>query len=419
MDLTVLHNLILASGGFAFDFECVDSEGRPTKNPLVSRPTLISFATGKPVKTAVYAWDDEKSRFLRYLLRTPGLISVVHYGYYDYFVAHFRGVIDLRDAQATLSDSRMIWWALDEEKDLGLKELAASQLGHKMTGFKEVTKTSATLLRIKDLRKQLKMMPKEANKQLKLKKAELKSEGKTKAEIKTLMEWYVAQAEATIRNETDNIETEIARLELLSQREFEAYAADDAKHCWLLFRAGKAEWTRQKMLDKLDMLHENYRQSLLMTVHGAHIDLDKAAQIRKETEDILADIRSEVYDLAKQEFNLSSSIQIAYVLYHDLGITPPKDTPRLCYAKVANEPWAYSSDNETLKLISHPVAQKIQDYRAANTVYKNFIIGLPKQAKADPYRQNRVRVVFNSTGTVTGRWSSSSSWEEKEKGKRK
>ena len=34
-------------GGFAYDFECVDAEGRPCKEAMLSRPILLSLA---PVK---------------------------------------------------------------------------------------------------------------------------------------------------------------------------------------------------------------------------------------------------------------------------------------------------------------------------------------------------------------------------------
>ena len=138
--LDALYNIIKLHKAFAFDFEAVDSEGRPTTDTKVARPTLLSFATGYPIAKAVCLdWSEEAGQFLRKLLLDPELTAVCHFGNYDVMLAHWFGIVDVREIRAKLSDTFLLCWMEQEESDegLGLKEQVLKHLGYKMTEFKE------------------------------------------------------------------------------------------------------------------------------------------------------------------------------------------------------------------------------------------------------------------------------------------
>jgi len=429
--LRILYNLIERSKGFAFDFEAVDRvTGKPTVNPLVARPTLLSIATGTTKVVAMcMEWGKEAEGYLRYLLSQPHLTAVAHYGNYDFPVAHWNG-IDLEESKATWADTRLLCWLQSEESDLGLKDQAMQQLGYKMQGFKSANESDFAQ-RAKALRKEIKRLPIEMRKQIKDITRDLKAELKEtkhaidvawsdlpQKEINAKKQAAAADTMTEIDNASANIavlgkqrevdiETLIKENEGLAWKVFRKYAVDDAKQTWRLYRKLQGWVRREKLLRWLAVELSNYRQSIMMGIRGAYVDQDLATEMIDVSEPLLAEFRANVFNMAKREFNLNSAVDMAEVLYRDLGIAPIPGTGRSRLPALVDKTWGFNADKEALERIDHPIGQAILDYRSVYTIFSNFMTGFLKQAQEDPQGKSRVHVNFNSTGTVTGRWSSS------------
>ncbi len=431
-ELRILYNLIERSKGFAFDFEAVDREtGKPTVNPLVARPTLLSISTGTTKVVAMcLEWSEEAKKYLQYLLGQPHLTAVAHYGNYDFPVAHWNG-IDLEKSKATWSDTRLLCWLQFEEDDLGLKNQVMKHLAHKMQSFKSAAE-SEFAKRAKDLKTELKRLPIEMRKQLQAEKRELREQLKetktaidatfkgelTATEIRTkkkeataAMAVYVERAEAGLqqaaKDREGDLHTLIKENTALAWKMFRKYAVDDAKQTWRLYKKMHSWVLREKLGRWLGVELANYRQSILMGIRGAYVDQDLARKMIDVSAPLLEEFQANVFNMAKQEFNLNSAVQMAEVLYRDLGISPLPGTGRSNLPGLRDKPWGYNADKEVLERIDHPIGRAILDFRSVYTIFSNFMKGFLKQAQEDPLDKSRVHVNFNSTGAKTGRWSSS------------
>lgn len=430
-ELRILYNLIERSGGFAFDFEATDEKGRPTTDPLRAKPTLLSIATGtRKVSSVCLEWSERAKKYLRYLLSRSELTAVAHYGNFDFPVAHWNGV-DLEVSKATWSDTRLLCWMQSEEEDLGLKSQIEKHFGYKMSSFKSASE-SEFAQKAQSLKKELERLPVEMRKTLKSIKAELKAElkeekraidqewrGKIKTkEISAKKKEATAEMEKALAAATESVEKSfeerakvlkgiIKNSEDLAWQNFRKYAIDDAKQTWRLYQKMMRWVKKEKLSQWLDVELANYRQSILMGLRGAYIDQSMAKKMIAVSKPILEEFEATIFNMAKREFNVRSSAQLAEVLYRDLGVKPPPGTGRSNLPAIKNEPWGYNADREVLERIDHPIGQAILNYRSVHTIFSNFMKGFLEQAKNDPLGKSRIHVNFNSTGTVTGRWSSS------------
>jgi DNA polymerase-1 len=188
---------------------------------------------------------------------------------------------------------------------------------------------------------------------------------------------------------------------------FRKYAVDDAKQTWRLYRKTR-RWVHRAKMDRwLGVELANYRQSIMMGIRGSYVDQRIAEEMIGISTPLIEEFQANVYNMAKQEFNLNSAVQMAEVLYRDLGIRPLPGTGRSNLPGLVDKPWGYNADKEVLERIDHPIGQAILDFRSVYVIFSNFMQGFLKQAREDPLGKSRVHVNFNSTGTVTGRWSSS------------
>ncbi|MBQ8137808.1 MAG: DNA polymerase I, partial [Clostridia bacterium] len=103
----------------------------------------------------------------------------------------------------------------------------------------------------------------------------------------------------------------------------------------------------------------------------------------------------EIFDLTNvPPFNLNSPQQLGKVLFETLGLRGGKKTSR-----------GYSTDAETLEGLrdQHPAIDKILEYRQVVKLTSTYIDALIDKRGPD----GRIRSMFDQTGTVTGRISSS------------
>ena len=104
-------------------------------------------------------------------------------------------------------------------------------------------------------------------------------------------------------------------------------------------------------------------------------------------------LTAEIFDLCGQTFNLNSTQQLGKVLFEDLGLPPVKKTKT-----------GYSTSAEVLEKLrpSHPVIDKILEYRQLTKLNSTYVEGLGKVIAAD----GRIHTSFQNTVTATGRLSS-------------
>lgn len=427
-------NVAKFTGGFAFDFESVDAQGRPTTDPMVARPVLLSLATGRhrPYRAMCMEWNQEASEFLRGLLKQPDLTAVAHYHNYDLMQAHWIGCVDIHAVKASIADTRILCWLYNEEEDLDLKTQVWKKLHHRMVSFKEATSGSEFNVAISILQNELEGLSKEfrlktvalrrqVRETIRARKHEIEAlRGQLKGkEINEKKKQVAAELEAECNRDIAEIENytqqktvlllaKIEQNQQLQAKLFKKYAIDDAIQCWRLYLK-MMRWVRKEKLEHWLVIEEaNHKRAMIMTADGALVNQDKTVALQRRSEPLLEEFKADIFNIAKRQFKVNSNKELPEVLYKDLGIVPPAGTKPSKCASIAGEPWAFSTRTEVLQRIDHPIAQAILDYRSVNTIYQNFMLGLHEQAKNDPDKKSRVHVTFNSTGTVTGRWTSSS-----------
>ena len=131
-----------------------------------------------------------------------------------------------------------------------------------------------------------------------------------------------------------------------------------------------------------------------MQVVGTKIDRAMLDKLSVKTAKLLEHLKSEILELAGEEFNIDSPKQLSHILFEVLGLPAKKKTKT-----------GYSTDAEVLSDLSaiHPLPAKIIEYREYAKLKSTYIDALP--ALAD--KNDIVHTTYNQKVTTTGRLSSS------------
>ncbi|EDZ90136.1 DNA polymerase I [Francisella tularensis] len=175
------------------------------------------------------------------------------------------------------------------------------------------------------------------------------------------------------------------------------YAAEDADITFRLFNYFKALLEQDKVLYKLYCELEMPLTIILnqMEKTGVKIDAAKLIQQSASLETSIKELESKCYNLAGQEFKLSSPVQLREILFEKLGLPPVKKTAK----------GQVSTSEEVLVQLAedYEIAALIMKYRHLSKLKNTYTDKLPKMLDAN----GRVHTSYNQTGTVTGRLSSS------------
>ncbi len=130
-----------------------------------------------------------------------------------------------------------------------------------------------------------------------------------------------------------------------------------------------------------------------MEVEGVKIDVELLEQMSKDFHQQLDDLTQQIYNLAGEQFNVNSPMQLARILFEKLQLPHGRKTQR-----------GYSTDNEVLEslLNKHPIIELILQYRRIAKLLSTYVDGIKQNLN-----RGVVHTTFNQTQTSTGRLSSS------------
>ncbi len=126
---------------------------------------------------------------------------------------------------------------------------------------------------------------------------------------------------------------------------------------------------------------------------GFKINKDKLEELRIKFKEQIEKTEKEIYELADEEFNVSSPKQLGKILFEKLDLPVIKKTKT-----------GYSTNQEVLeKLIDkHPIITKVMYYRQITKINSTYVEGLKNVIDMD----GCIHSNFNQTVTTTGRLSS-------------
>ena len=128
---------------------------------------------------------------------------------------------------------------------------------------------------------------------------------------------------------------------------------------------------------------------------GISLDVPYLQQMSTHLEDQISDLEQTIYGYAEQEFNISSPLQLAKILFDDMGLpTNGVKKTKTGYSTAASE-------LDKLRGL-HPIINEITRYREYTKLKSTYVDALPSQVAQD----GRLHTTFNVTVAQTGRLSS-------------
>lgn len=176
------------------------------------------------------------------------------------------------------------------------------------------------------------------------------------------------------------------------------YAAEDAD---ITLRLHGRLWPELSQQASLRALFEEVELPLIsvlsrMERHGALLDTQMLANQSQELSQRLEALEKQAFDLAGEEFKLSSTQQLAKILYEKQGLPVLKKTPK----------GAPSTAEEVLQelALDYPLPKLLLEYRGLAKLKSTYTDKLPLMV--DP-ATGRVHTSYHQAVTATGRLSSS------------
>jgi len=176
------------------------------------------------------------------------------------------------------------------------------------------------------------------------------------------------------------------------------YAAEDAD---ITLRLHQALWPQLVEADGLETVFDNIELPLLSVLSsiertGALVDAKRLAEQSLEIGERLATLEKAVFDIAGEEFNLSSPKQLGVILFEKLQLPVIKKTPK----------GAPSTAEEVLQelALDYPLPKLLIEHRGLSKLKSTYTDKLPKMINP---ATGRVHTSYHQAVTATGRLSSS------------
>lgn len=444
-ELEEIKRLLIVDPVLALDLETKAPEGRPADEALETDKAqlyLVALAAGRGASLKSYALPptEEVLEFVQGYLKQKYVRVVGHNLInYDIEVLHYNKVIRFEEIQARLVDTLPLVWMIDESKttDRGLKASAKRFLGVSMTTFEEAFILSPNALEIQRLTHIKKSVAKTTETRLKilrqtriaekkrlLDEKKLLYEGKRDKESRakkkkssenidryidmTFGEAVQDGIRISADDEVKKIDEKIVDLNKAWEADKVRYAVDDSRRSLQLYNCVRGILGKKNLLRWADIEIKNKIACTAMQLAGMRVDADRLESLDKELSPLIKELESKLYNMTKCDFNPRSSKQMNTLIFETLGVPPVRETIRQrnqqtgAMEVIVKE--VKNTNEKTLARIDHPFVQALLNYRAISKLHSTYVVALRQRALADP--EWRIHCIFNSTGTVTGRYSS-------------
>ena len=176
------------------------------------------------------------------------------------------------------------------------------------------------------------------------------------------------------------------------------YAAEDADITWRLHQTLWEKIQRESGLDKVLKTIEIPLIPVLSRIERNGVKVD-AERLRKQSSQLgerLAELQSQAFEMAGEEFNLASPKQLGYILFEKLQIPVQKKTAK----------GAPSTKEEVLQelALDYPLPKLLLEHRSLSKLKATYTDKLP--ALVNPV-SGRIHTSYHQAVTATGRLSSS------------
>ncbi len=175
------------------------------------------------------------------------------------------------------------------------------------------------------------------------------------------------------------------------------YACEDADFTYRLFE----RYQKTLIDEELKILFETIEMPLVpvlisMESHGVLVDTHYLQTLSQEAQIEINSLEKRIYELAGQEFNIASPIQLQEILFETLEIPT---------TGIARTKTGYSTAASELEKLhdAHPIIPLIGEYRELTKLQSTYLDALPTMVNS---KTGRIHTSYNQTITATGRLSS-------------
>tara|TARA_Y100001960_G_scaffold333476_1_gene438827 strand:- start:8479 stop:11214 length:2736 start_codon:yes stop_codon:yes gene_type:complete len=177
-----------------------------------------------------------------------------------------------------------------------------------------------------------------------------------------------------------------------------AYAAEDADITLRLYEIFADMLAKEPILAKVytDIERPVIDTLFKMEEHGVHVDLAKLNELSIDFANRAEALQQEIYDIAGEEFNISSPKQLGEILFGKLELPGGKKTKT-----------GWKTGQEVLEKLAeegHEIAKKIEQFRHLTKLKSTYVDALPTYINK---KTGRIHTSYNQVGASTGRFASS------------
>jgi DNA polymerase-1 len=190
----------------------------------------------------------------------------------------------------------------------------------------------------------------------------------------------------------------LAEYFLQQQLDFKAIESEDErmKSIYALFLQLIPVVASELEKKDLNVIYEKMEKPLIpvlfeMEKKGIKLDLKFLKKFSEELGEALDLHEKKIHALAGEKFNVGSPKQLGVILFEKMGLEVIKKTKT-----------GYSTDNDVLEKLDHPIAKEIVEYREIAKLKSTYVDALPELAD----QKGRVHSHLNQALTATGRLSS-------------
>jgi DNA polymerase-1 len=175
------------------------------------------------------------------------------------------------------------------------------------------------------------------------------------------------------------------------------YAAEDADITFRLAEQFKPELEAAKTTELYNKIEIPLLSVLAdMEMEGINLDVDFLKSLTGDLDKDIQNLEKKIYEIAGEEFNISSPKQLGEVLFDKLKLVDkPKKT----------KTGQYSTAEDVLSYLAkdHEIVQSVLDYRGLSKLKSTYVDALPEQINP---KTSRVHTEYLQTVAATGRLSS-------------